>query len=401
MARTSKPRPIADTINPREAVALVTEMMAIPGKSCEEARVVEYLRRRLKAAGVPASAVTVDACQKQSPFGGEVGNLILKLPGTVRGPRRLLMSHMDTVPLCVGARPVRRGDLIVARDPHTALGADNRAGCSVLLNTVLEIFKRKLPHPPLTIFWAIQEEIGLVGARYVSIAKLGTPKLCFNWDGGEPHQATIGATGGYDIDILIEGIASHAGGRPEQGVSAAAIASVAIADLVRNGWHGLVIKGQNAGTSNVGVVQGGDATNVVMPHLELRAEARSHDPKFRSAIVDEFRKAFDRAAAEVRNDTGQTGRVRFEADLKYESFRLREDEPAVTTAKAAIASVGLTPQIRITNGGLDANWLSARGLPTVTFGCGQQDVHTVKESLVIRHFLDACRIGLALATGAA
>jgi tripeptide aminopeptidase len=310
------------------------------------------------------------------------------------------MSHMDTVPLCVGARPVRKGDLIVARDAHTALGADNRAGCSVLLNTVLEIFEKKLPHPPLTVFWAIQEEIGLVGARYVSIAKLGSPKLCFNWDGGEPQMATIGATGGYDVDIWIDGIASHAGGHPEEGVSAATIASIAIADLARNGWHGLVVKGSNAGTSNVGVVTGGDATNVVMPKLEIRAEARSHDPKFREVIVDEMRAAFDRAVAEVKNVKGETGKVRFEADLKYESFRLREDEPAVTTATAAIASIGLKPQLRITNGGLDANWLSARGLPTVTFGCGQQDVHTVNESLVIEHYLRACQIGLALGTGA-
>ena len=31
------------------------------------------------------------------------GGLILQLPGTLRGPRRLLMAHVDTVPLCIGA----------------------------------------------------------------------------------------------------------------------------------------------------------------------------------------------------------------------------------------------------------------------------------------------------------
>ena len=40
---------------------------------------------------------------------GNVGNLIVKLPGTVRGPRRLLMAHMDTVPVCLGAQPVPDG----------------------------------------------------------------------------------------------------------------------------------------------------------------------------------------------------------------------------------------------------------------------------------------------------
>ena len=64
----------------------------------------------------------------------------------------------------------------------------------------------------------------------------------------------------------------------------------------------------------------------------------------------------------------------------------------------AIAAIGLSPEARITNGGLDANWLNAHGLPTVTLGCGQQDIHTVNETLHIESYLQACRIGLLLAT---
>ena len=37
------------------------------------------------------------------------------------------MAHVDTVPLCRGARPVRRGRWIVPADENTALGADDRA----------------------------------------------------------------------------------------------------------------------------------------------------------------------------------------------------------------------------------------------------------------------------------
>ena len=65
----------------------------------------------------------------------------------------------------------------------------------------------------------------------------------------------------------------------------------------------------------------------------------------------------------------------------------------------AIAAVGLTPGVRLTNGGLDANWLTANGLPTVTLGCGQENAHTVDESLDIDSYLKACRIALLLATG--
>ena len=110
--------------------------------------------------------------------------------------------------------------------------------------------------------------------------------------------------------------------------------------------------------------------------------------------------ALERAARAVKNDAGKTGRVRFTADLKYESFRLEESEATVQEALHAIRRVGLDPQTRISNGGLDANWLSARGLPTVTLGSGQQDVHTVNETLSVDDFLNACRIGVLLASGA-
>eukprot|EP00913_Durusdinium_trenchii_P028329 g26557.t1 len=263
----------------KPAEKLVTEMIAIPGKSGEEGRVVEFIRKKLKAAGIPDSAMSTDSANRKSPVGGETGNLIVKLPGTMKGPRRLLMAHIDTVPLCVGARPERKGKYIVSKDKHTALGGDDRAGASVVLNAAIEIMKQKLPHPPLTLFWPVQEEIGLYGARLVTKSKLGNPKLCFNWDGGDPTMAVIGATGDYSIQIEIEGIASHAGGEPEKGVSAIAIASRAIEDLTSNGWHGLIVKGKNTGTSNVGIINGGDATNVVTPSLKLKAEARSHDPK--------------------------------------------------------------------------------------------------------------------------
>lgn len=388
-------------IDRKAALELVMEMMSIPGKSCQESRVIEFVRDRLLRAGVPTSAVACDSAHRRSPAGGEAGNLIVKLPGTVRGPRRMLMAHLDTVPLCVGSRPVRRGGFIVSRDPHTALGGDDRAGASAVLTAILEIRRQELPHPPLTLFWPVQEEIGLLGARFASLNKLGRPKLCFNFDGGTANLATIGATGDYGITVDVEGIASHAGAHPERGVSAIAIASRAIADLHDRGWHGLIVKGRRTGTSNIGVISAGDATNVVTPRLTLRAEARSHDPKFRKRIVDEFQSAFEKAARSIKNDAGATGRVNFTAELRYESFRLSRNEPVVNVAVETIRAAGLEPETRIVNGGLDANWMTARGLPTVTFGCGQQDVHTVNESLHVASYLDSCRIALLLATGTA
>lgn len=384
----------------RRAFELVMELMAIRGGSGKEGAVAAFITEKLRAAGAPASAIKHDNANKKTPLPGEVGNLIFQMPGTLRAGRRLLMAHMDTVPICIGCKPVRKGNVVRSADPATGLGGDDRAGVAVILATALEILERKLPHPPLTFFWPIMEEIGLHGARFAQVALLGKPKLAFNWDGGAVEKITIGATGGDRLLIEIEGLAAHAGGAPEHGISAIAIASLAIADLVREGWHGLIVKGTKRGTSNVGVIRGGDATNVVTEKVEIKAEARSHDAKFRKQIVTAIEKAFQKAATEVRSADGRAGKVRITGRTDYESFKLADDEPAVLAAEQAVIAVGRTPQRAISNGGLDANWMTAHGIPTVTLGCGQNMIHTTSEFLDVEAFETACDVALRLATQA-
>jgi tripeptide aminopeptidase len=200
------------------------------------------------------------------------------------------------------------------------------------------------------------------------------------------------------MEIRITGLASHAGGAPEAGVSAIAIAGLAIADLQRRGWHGAIKKRGKLGTSNIGVIRGGAATNVVCDEVTLRAEARSHDREFREEIVHEIEAAFHAAASKVTNIEGHCGQVEFCGNLDYEAFRIPMADPCVIAAQQAVELAGLKPEFAIANGGLDANWLSARGLPTVSLGCGQVNQHMKTEELLVDAYLDACQIGLILGT---
>ncbi|MBN1394068.1 MAG: M20/M25/M40 family metallo-hydrolase [Pirellulales bacterium] len=380
------------------AESLVLKLMAIPGVSTREGKVMEFISEQLRKAGAAKTALQFDAVHRREEAAGEVGNLVLRLPGTLPGKRRLLMAHVDTVPICEGARPVRRGRYVAPADKNTGLGADNRAGAAVLLSTALEILRRKLPHPPVTFFWTVQEEIGMCGARYGRLSLLGKPSMGFNFDGSSPTKLTIAATGGYRMDIRVVGRASHAGIAPELGVSAIAVASLAVAQLHREGWHGRIVKGKHAGTSNVGVIRGGQATNVVAEETLVRVEARSHDPAFRRRIIRAIEQAFIKAAREVRSAEGVRGEVQIDGQLDYESFRLADDEPCVSVAEKAVRDCGGKPVRNVGNGGLDANWMTVRGIPTVTFGCGQENVHTTSERLDLEEFRRACRIGLRLAT---
>ena len=406
--QTSQTPKIKRTAKDREALySQVIEMMAIPGGSGQEAEIAEYIRSSLLAAGAKAKAIRFDSAHRRTRIKGEVGNLIYRMPGTlprsgtigVSADHRMLSAHMDTVPICVGSRPQRKGRKVTSIASHTGLGADNRAGCGVILSTAIELLKQDLPHPPLTFVWFVQEEVGLQGSRFATTSLFGNPRLAFNWDGGQPAKMTIGATGGYRMVIDVSGVAAHAGVCPERGVSAIAIAALAIADLQANGWHGSIFKGKRRGTSNVGVIRGGEATNVVTDHVFVRVEARSHNRTFRERIVKEIEKAFKRAVKQVKNEQGQIGAVSINGHLDYESFCLKPTEPCVKIAESVISAQGATPISAIADGGVDANWITEHGIPTVSLGCGQANAHMVTESLDLQQYLLACNIGLSIAQG--
>src|SRR5262249_43794904 len=154
------------------------------------------------------------------------------------------------------------------------------------------------------------------------------------------------------------------------------------------------------GTSNIGSFGGRDgqsagvATNVVTDYVHIRGEARSHDIRFVAAITRAYRNAFQHAARRLHDERGRGARVRFQARKDHYPFRLNPDTPVVQRALAAAEKTGLRPKLRITNGGLDANWLVRHGIPTVTFGAGQNNAHTVDEYVNLDEFEDGCRLAL-------
>ena len=269
--------------------------LAVEGVTGEEAAIAEAVSDELKKVGVPASAIRFDTVHKRIPVPTQTGNLLVDLPGTRPGPRLVFATHLDTVPLCAGAKPKREGDRIVS-DGTTALGGDNRTGCAVLVSLVETLLKHKLPHPPITLLFTVREESGLHGARELDPKDLGGAKMCFNVDGKLASELIIGAVGQENWEVEIKGKASHAGVAPEKGISATLVASIALTEAHRGGWFGKVVKPDGTGTSNPGVFGGkdgkpaGDATNVVTDYVHIKGEARSPS----EAFADDDRRGLQR-----------------------------------------------------------------------------------------------------------
>jgi tripeptide aminopeptidase len=385
------------------AEAYLLRYLAIDGVTGQEKAIAEAIRDDLIALGVPASAIRFDDAATRIPLPTETGNLIVDLPGTRPGPRLLFSTHLDTVPLCAGAKPRREGDRIVG-DGTTALGGDNRTGCALLVALTETLLKHDLPHPPITLLFTVREESGLHGAREMDPKDLNGAVMCFNVDGRLASELIIGAVGQENWEVAITGKASHAGVAPDKGISATMVGALGLAETKAAGWFGKIVKPEGHGTSNIGIFGGkngkpaGDATNVVTDYAWLRGEARSPSEEFTAKITAGIRAAFEKARAQVTDTEGETAKVEFTNVKAYPPFNLAKDSPAVAHAAKAVKAIGLEPTFVFSNGGLDANWLDRHGVPTVTIGAGQYEIHTIKEYVHLPEYAQGCRLAVELAT---
>jgi len=378
-------------INKDKALTHLMDLLAVEGPTGQEARVVAAISKKLVAAGCKKAWIKTDDAHKRLGEGFETGNLIVKLPGTVKAPRIMFSAHMDTVPICKGAVPVVKGNRIVAKG-NTGLGGDDRSGCAAMVTLCETILKNKISHPPITFLFPIAEENGLHGSRMVRFKDLGNPAMGFNLDGQCPNELVIGAMSAARWVAEIKGISTHAGLEPHKGISAGLIASKAMATISEKGYFGRIIKGNRIGTSNLGTVSGGQANNQVMDQCTMAGECRSHSPAFLKQIVKVYKTSFEAAAKSVMNDKGKCGKVKFTTVSDYNAFRLKKSEACVKIASKAVEAIGLKPNPLVMDAGLDANNFNEKGLPTVTLGTGSHKFHQVEEYVDIKEYLAACDV---------
>ena len=382
----------------KAAVTILMELLSAEGPSGGEGPVAEVVKKQLLSAGCKKEWFSENCGRKFLPAAAfEIGNLIVKIPGTVKSPRIMFSAHLDTVPICRGAVPVRKGDSIFPKG-KTALGGDNRASVAAIVSAVRSVLRSGAPRPPITLLFTVGEENGLHGAKAFRAVDGGSPSMCFNLDGSGERGGVIGALGAIRWSAAVRGVSVHAAANPEGGVSSAIIASNAISKLKANGWFGRIKKGSIAGTANVGTMHGGEVDNQVMDLLMVTGECRSHSPASLNQIMSAWKKAFEREARALKNSAGVCGAVEFTIESDYRSFRLKNSAPVVKKFLRAAPAAGRKAYTETISAGLDANILNEKGIPTITYDAGNYNAHSLNEYVSIPRYLEACRLTEVLAT---
>lgn len=351
-------------VNKERMLAEFKEIVAIPCHTLQEKPVFDYLKAKLEAMGF---AVEEDDAGKQ--LGGNCGNLWAFLPGNKPGATAVLLSaHMDGVEPCGGTTVVQK-DGVLYSDGTTILGGDDKSGVEGILEGLRMLLASGEEHGDIQVLFTIAEEGGVNGSRCMDRTRLRA-EVGYALDGeGAPGEIVVGAPGQYKYKISVHGKKAHGGLEPEKGINAIMIAAKALADVKRYG------RIDEETTANIGIIGGGVATNVVPDLVVIEGDARSRNNEKLAAIRDEI--------VNTIVDSAQKYGAQAEAkvDHKYSSFLVDKDSKVVTLAERSCAICGFAPNVTLTGGGSDANFINEAGVPCVILGTGMANVHTVEEFL--------------------
>jgi tripeptide aminopeptidase len=373
-------------INQERIKNLLLELVQIDSHSREEREVALRIKQYCEEMG--AEVEIDDAGEK---VGGNTGNVIARFPGTIPGAEPIMMSaHMDTVVPGKGVKPVIDGD-IIRTDGTTILGGDDKSGCAVIIETIRSLQEQNIPHTPIEAIFSICEEVGLLGAKNVDVSKLGS-KFGIVFDSDDPGFLFTKGPSSNHLDIEVFGLESHAGVAPENGINAIKIASEAIADMK-------IGRIDHETTANIGVIEGGKATNIVPNYVYIRGEARSLDDAKLQAQCDHMVQRFEDAASkyEVTVD-GKTTRARVHAKVthEYSAMDVSDDSHVVQLVKNAAARLGKQVETLASGGGCDANIFNRRGIECANLGTGMRAIHTVKEWLDVKDMYASAEMTLEI-----
>ncbi|MGC8872483.1 MAG: M20/M25/M40 family metallo-hydrolase [Caldimicrobium sp.] len=365
-------------INPERLLLEFKNLLQIESPSLKEGKLAYYLADIFEALGLKPFFDT-----SSEATGSEVGNLIVKIPGTISSSPLLFCAHLDTVGPCEGVEVIEENG-VIRSNGKTILGADDKAGIVILVELVKALKETQIPHPPLEFVFTTAEEIGLLGAKNLDYHHLEA-KMGFVLDSELPEEIIIGAPSSYQFVIKIKGKSAHAGLEPEKGINAIKI----LAQIIINLPSGRI---DQETTMNLGKINGGKYINIVPDFAIAEGEIRSHHEEklenLKKQIETTIREAIE--SYPKRFQDLPSGEVNFTRVFK--AFHIEEKDPLLEIVKKAGERIGLTMSLKKKEGGSDANVFNERGIKCVILGTGMQKVHTTEEFIRVKDLLTSARL---------
>lgn len=277
------------------------------------------------------------------------------------------------------------GATLITTDGTTLLGADDKAGIAVIMQSVATLLAHpEIAHGPIRILFTCDEEIGK-GVDHVDLKRLGAD-ACYTLDGPAANSIDVETFSADLATVTITGINIHPSIAKDRMVnaikSAARFLSALPQDLApevtadREGFvHPYQIEGQ---------------VDRVVIRLLLRDFVTERLAE-QADLLRQIAKDTMASAAGAKIQIDITKQYRNLGDGLLKAPRV------VELAEKAHQRLGRTAKREIIRGGTDGSRLTELGLPTPNLSCGQHTPHSRLEWACLEEMTAACEVLIALA----
>lgn len=296
--------------------------------------------------------------------------LLAQWNSSAPGAPLLCLVHIDTVwPAgTLAGWPVRIEDGRL----HGPGAVDMKGGIVVLLTALRGLIALgQLPNRPIQVFMNSDEEIGSEGSTPMIEQLARQAALVLVMEPGTRDGALkIARKGIATYRVHVEGLASHAGNTPEQGINA-------IVDLAQQIVRINQMNDLRSGTSvSVTLVEGGSAGNVIPARASAYIDARMLTQR----AADELREALRGLQPFVPGAQVRLEEIHARPPMEYNAV----NRAAFERAQALGGQHGLMVRGESVGGGSDGNTTAALGIPTLDgLGAVGDGLHALHEHVLI------------------
>jgi len=296
-------------------------------------------------------------------------HLRARFAGDRDGKPMLLLGHFDTVwPAGTLERmPLRRdGDRL-----HGPGTFDMKAGIAIGLAAVKALRATGTTHPPVTMLWTTDEEVGSGTSREAIEAEARQAAAVLVLEPALPGGALKTARKGCgEYELIVHGVAAHAGLDPGKGASAIheLAAQIAAIERLQDLPRGISV--------NAGVISGGTRPNVVAEEARAVVDVRAVTKADADTVDAALRRLYPTRPGTRLNIQGGFDRPPME----------RSDGVASLYARAVDVAAALGRELRegSAGGGSDGNFTAALGVPTLDgLGAVGDGAHAAHEHIDI------------------
>lgn len=345
----------------KELIKLFTQIAQIDSPSGEEQQVAEFIIKYLK---------DLDLNPEIDDFG-----MIYCRIGEDENPS-LFCAHMDTVEPGRGIKVIEEDGYLKSKG-ETILGGDNKVSLAAILFSLKDLLNSGVKLN-IELLFSVREETDS-GIQQFDTSILQS-KTGFVFDGGRTDLGwcVTRASTIEDFVITLIGKGAHAS-KPEEGINALEM-------LLELKNHVSVGRLDEHTTFNIGLINGGNATNTIPSEIKLQGDLRSFD----TALFDQHKKLINTAVNAISKQFNTQSKVEW---IPYSKGYVI-DEKSAEFEKVVIMYNDLGIQVHPikTTGGSDANFLNNNGITTFCLGDGVEDPHTTEERISVENFEKLQRI---------